>query len=397
MPEYEWLWTRDNWTEFQFDSNALQRYNAVFAFNRENGSCPSIHFDPDDHSYNFAILSSEVVASSEIEGVKMHPESVVQSMRIQFDEIALHRPRTDDSDQRRSGIISAMIDSYLTYDEPLSQDMLNHWNALITRDEEGLSTKGTYRTHEDPMVITASARITDDSASYIAPPSEKVPELMDDFIEWYNDTSPSGSNPLPPLIRSSLAHLYFVMIHPYEDGNGRMSRLIAEKALSESYGKPTLVSLSHRIAETKGEYYEHLENAARYGNIDGWMDYFCRTITEAQKLSAKKLQKATLKMKIMDKHGDQLNPRQEKLLEKMLHPSKGQFEKGISYTKYARMNANLFDKEISNNQQALDDLDKMVDMGILIKPGDRKNSNYCLRGLGQARPTPTAQELRHTG
>ena len=250
MPDYERLWTRKNWTEFKFDGQALNRYHAVFAFNRENGACPSIYFDPEDHSYNFAILSSEIVASSDIEGIKMNPESVVQSMRVQFRDIALHKPQTLDSTKRRSGIVSAMIDSYLTFDKPLTQEMLDHWNELITQDDDHLDKRGQYRTHEQPMVITASARITDESASYIAPPSHMVPELMENFIKWYNDTRPDGSNPLPPLLRSSLAHLYFVMIHPYEDGNGRMSRLIAEKALSESYGKPTLVSLKYWTSTT---------------------------------------------------------------------------------------------------------------------------------------------------
>jgi Fic family protein len=413
MPQYDWLWTQVNWTDFQFDSALLQKYNSQFSFNALNNACPSIHFSDADHADNVKLMIQgfEAVTSSEIEGETLHINSVVGSMRQRFADVALHKPKGIDSEMRRSGIVSAMVDAYLHYDKPLSKGHLDHWNELLTETQAGeLDVRGDYRQHKEPMTITSSARLDDDSAteinqndfetreeyiesylyegskaipSYLAPPSDDVPELMDKFIDWFNDTAPNGDNPMPPVIRAALAHLHFVMIHPYEDGNGRMSRIIAEKALSSSVGQPTLISLSHRISQTKDEYYKHLENAARYGEIDGWMDYFCRTIVEAQQLTAQKIQSAKLEIEIKEQHYPYLNDRQTKLLDKMLNPSEPAFENGIDLKRYIGMSKNFFERGVdqkSKAELANQDLEHLVQIGVFEKAGTDKKTRYGLKG-----------------
>jgi len=377
-----WLWEREGWTDFSFDLKRLQKYNLQFAFNLENNSCPSVYFQSEEHSQNVTLMIQgfEAVTSSEIEGENINLESVIGSMRKTFEEVALHKPATSNSKARRSGIVSTMIDAYMHFDRPLTKETLDHWNELLTADQDDkLETIGDYRKHTEAMHITSTARLSDDSVpSYVAPPSDKVEGLMEEFIEWYNDTGPNGKTPLSPIVRSSLAHLYFVMIHPYEDGNGRMSRILAEKALSESYGKPTLISLSHRISQTKPEYYKHLENAAKFGDTDGWLDYFSRTIIEAQKLTADKIGKAKHKIEIEEKYYPDMNGRQKKLMDRVLNPSENNYPEGITTDKYKRLTSNLMPKGSNHLDVAEQDLDKLSNMGIFSKSGSGKKARYTL-------------------
>lgn len=375
-----WLWERDNWEDFKFDGQRLQKHNARFAFNVKTNACPSVYFSDQSHSDNVTLMIQglEAVTSSEIEGEDLNIESVIGSMRKRFEEVALHQPATVDAKSRRSGIVSAMVDAYLHFDKPLTKETLDHWNELLTRDQkDSLNLTGEYRKHTEPMHITSTARLDMDSVpSYVAPPSDKVPELMEKFIEWYNDTGPNGKNPLSPIVRASLTHLHFVMIHPYEDGNGRMSRILAEKALSESYGSPTLISLSHRISQTKSEYYDHLEKAAKFGDIDGWMDYFCKTIVEAQQLTAQKIEKAKYKINIEEKFYPRMNDRQKKLMDKILDPSQNNYAQGITTDKYKRLTSNLMPKGQNYLQVAESDLDELASFGIFNKDGKGKKARY---------------------
>jgi len=116
-----------------------------------------------------------------------------------------------------------------------------------------------------------------------APPSAIIPKEMNQFIAWFNETAPGGkkeTNKAP--IRSGIAHLYFETIHPFEDGNGRIGRAIAEKALSQGIGRPIMLSLSRTIETNKKDYYNTLEKAQRSNGITSWINYFVKTVVNAQ-------------------------------------------------------------------------------------------------------------------
>src|SRR5690606_36739991 len=113
-------------------------------------------------------------------------------------------------------------------------------------------------------------------------PGLGVPREMDGFMQWFQNTAPDGSNPLPALTRAGMAHLYFVCIHPLKDGNGRIGRAIAEKALAQSFGQPTLIALSRTIQKHKKAYYDTLEHNNKGIEITDWLVYFSKTILQAQ-------------------------------------------------------------------------------------------------------------------
>src|ERR1700744_2601641 len=115
-----------------------------------------------------------------------------------------------------------------------------------------------------------------------APRSKHMPDEMHRFIEWFNDTAPNGKSPLPALTRAGIAHLYFVSIHPFEDGNGRIGRAIAEKCLAQNLGHPSLLALAYTIARKQKDYYAALERNNQGLEITDWLEYFGRTILEAQ-------------------------------------------------------------------------------------------------------------------
>src|SRR6185437_12405997 len=115
-----------------------------------------------------------------------------------------------------------------------------------------------------------------------APPSPRVSMEMNWFLEWFNHTAPEGQHPLPALARAGIAHLYFESIHPFEDGNGRIGRAIAEKALSQGFGYPTILSLSHAIEAKKKNYYSALHSASKSNEITDWIKYFLSVVLDAQ-------------------------------------------------------------------------------------------------------------------
>src|SRR5437879_10645587 len=162
------------------------------------------------------------------------------------------------------------------------------------------------------QVVSAGARRP--RIHFEAPPSSRMEDEMDAFISWFGETAPNGARPLPALTRASIAHLYFVTIHPFEDGNGRIARALAEKALSQALGQPTLIALSQTIQKNKNSYYEALHRSSRNNEITAWLVYFADTVLQAQDTAHCMIDFLIQKTKLYDRVKSQLNDRQEKAL-----------------------------------------------------------------------------------
>src|SRR5690606_25971813 len=146
--------------------------------------------------------------------------------------------------------------------------------------------------------------------------------------------TPDRDNPLPALTRAGIAHLYFVCIHPLEDGNGRIGRAIAEKALAQSFGQPTLIALSHTIQKHKKAYYEALEHNNKGIEITDWLLYFSKTILQAQLRTQSLIDFVIERTKLYDRVRGLLNDRQEKLLARMFREGPDGFMGGLSVKNY---------------------------------------------------------------
>jgi Fic family protein len=374
MPE--WIWeTKDNWTDFDYDADSLASYQTKFSFDAANTLSAIVKIPRPDQakaSENFEVILTglEAYYSSEIEGIIHDKDTLKESVRYQFARI-----NQGSTASEKTGIANMMAHLFDKYDDPLSEDMMNQWNYSLIRGAKDLQNIGKYREHPEPMQVI-SGPFGRQKVDFEAPPSADVPRLMEDFIEWFNDTAPNGKNPLPSLIRAGLAHLHFVTIHPYEDGNGRISRALCEKALSQSLDKPTLISLSHAISNTKSEYYDALQHAQITGDAQPWLEYFCKTAITAQKLTREKLQSYIMLSEIESDELTAHNNRIKKFITKLTDFSHDKDKElgFITVDKYMRMSGSK--ESPCTEEMAIKELDILTAMGYIQKRENTKKDQW---------------------
>ena len=189
---------------------------------------------------------------------------------------------------------------------------------------------------------------------------------MKGFISWFNE---SQNIIKKPIIRSAIAHLYFESIHPFEDGNGRIGRAVAEKALSQSIGRPVLFSLSKSIEGNKNDYYEALKAAQRSNEITDWINYFVKTVLDAQIDAEQEIEFTLKKTKFFDQHKDELNDRQLKVVRRMLQEGHQGFAGGMNARKYVSIAS-------TSKATATRDLQDLVQKGIFKPLGGGRSTRY---------------------
>ena len=198
-----------------------------------------------------------------------------------------------------------------------------------------------------------------------------MPEEMARFIAWFNATGPDGADPTPALARAGLAHLYFVSIHPYEDGNGRIARTLGEKALAQAIGHPSLVALSVRIEKSRAEYYRRLEAGNKTLDATAWLEWFAGIVLESQSWTLDLIDRLILKSRTMDRLRDRINERQTRALLRMFDAGPEGFEGGMSASNYMRITD-------ASPATARRDLAALVRFGALTRTGERKGTRYWL-------------------
>lgn len=184
-------------------------------------------------------------------------------------------------------------------------------------------------------------------------------------------TAPKGKAPLSPLTRAGLAHLWFVCIHPFEDGSGRIGRTIAEKTLSESLGQPHLIALSQTIQNNKKAYYSMLERSNKDNEITGWLQYFARTILDAQDDTQALIDFLIEIARFFDRFRGRINNRQEKVIERIFREGPGGFKGGLSAENYISITG-------TSRATAARDLRDLVKKGGFKKIGELKRTRYYL-------------------
>ena len=204
-----------------------------------------------------------------------------------------------------------------------------------------------------------------------APPSDQVPLEMDRFLTWLHQTAPTGSNPLPPVTRAGIGHLWFESIHPFEDGNGRIGRAIIEKTLAQGLVTPTLTAVASTLLRRRKDYYTHLEKASQSLDVTSWLFWFASIVLEAQQRSLHWVTFILYKTKLLTRIQDNLNPRQHKVVLRLFAAGPEGFTGGLSAGNYMRMTG-------ASSATTTRDLAELVDMGVLVKTGDRKATRYHL-------------------
>ena len=194
---------------------------------------------------------------------------------------------------------------------------------------------------------------------------------MNRFLEWFQQTRKDGHQPLSALTRAAVAHLYFESIHPFEDGNGRIGRAIAERSLAESLGQPTLIALAATILLRRKAYYEALEAGNKQNEITNWVAWFAGLTIEAQRRTIALVEFLIDKTKLLDRLKGELNERQTKVLLRMFREGPEGFRGGLSAGKYTTIAG-------SSPATTTRDLSDLVSKGALTRGGELRHARYRL-------------------
>jgi Fic family protein len=313
-----------------------------------------------------AVLTSDVVKSSAIEGEVLNPDEVRSSIsrRLGLDVAGLPK-----AGRAVEGVVEMMLDATQRFDAPLTKQRLFDWHAsLFPTGRNGMTkiTVGAWRTTESGRMQVVSGPIGLEKVHFTAPDAERLETEMDLFIDWFN-APPS----IDPVLKAAIAHFWFVTIHPFEDGNGRTARAIADMALARADGtKDRFYSMSSQIEAERKNYYLELESAQR-GDVDitNWLAWFLgcldRAIEGADKTLAAVLYKARLWQHINRRP---VNARQRLVINRMLEGWKG-FLSTSKYAKLAKCSADT----------ALRDIRELLNRGILVQnPGSGRSTSYRL-------------------
>ena len=362
-----WNWQQPDWPDFTYGKARFEELEAQFL--RRSGVLLGSyrHVGEDDKAVlAIELMTGEALKTSAIEGEILNRDSVHSSIRGHF---GLDPGLLKVSPAER-GIAALMADLYRDPMESLTHELLFSWHTMIMAGRTDVAGIGRYRTHDEPMQVISGPDYKP-KVHFEAPPSKSMQREMARFISWFNDTAPGNAAPLPALIRASIAHLYFVSIHPFEDGNGRIARGLAQKVLSQSLGQPVPMALSLVIERQKKTYYSVLESSNKHNVIDEWADYFAAVVLNAQDYTQRMVDFAIGKAQLYGKVRGQLNPRQEKALARVFREGLEGFKGGLSAENYIGITG-------ASRATATRDLNGLTAMGALVRTGERKSARYWL-------------------
>ena len=362
-----WNWQKPDWPGFSWDQTLLRKAEEQFLIGSGMFVGTVKHLDAmDQERLTIEAISLEALTTSEIEGEILDRSSVQSSVRKQLG-VATDDRQVGPAEQ---GIAEMMVDLYLSFAEPLSDEKLFAWHQMLVKGREDLKDRGRCRTSDEAMQVVSGAPYAP-KVHFEAPPSSRVLEEMTQFLVWFNRTAPDGADPLPALTRAGIAHLYFVSIHPFEDGNGRIGRAISEKALAQCLGQPTLTALAATILIRRTTYYDALEAANKDTEVTSWLSWFAGIAIEAQQRTAARIEFLLDKTRLLDRLRGHLNKRQEKALLRMLREGPEGFKGGLSAGNYIRITG-------TSPATATRDLADMVVKGALFRVGERRHVRYQL-------------------
>jgi Fic family protein len=312
-------------------------------------------------------LTLDVLKSSEIEGEILNPDQVRSSIARRLGmEIAGLVP----ADRHVEGVVEMMLDATQNYNNPLTDERLFNWHAaLFPTGRSGMHkiVVGTWRdnTKDDPMQVV-SGPMGREKVHYKAPDSDVLPDEMNKFLNWFNIETKIDS-----VIKAAIAHLWFVTIHPFDDGNGRIARAIADMQLARADGSPQrFYSMSAQIRNERNEYYDILEKTQKNSlDITAWLDWFLGYLDRALIATDETLAVVMKKAKFWDKHSSTtFNDRQKLLLNKLLDG----FDGKLTSSKWAKI------AKISQDT-ALRDIQDLIERNILIKEtAGGRSTSYLL-------------------
>ncbi len=362
------IYELDDWPHFKWDSRALVDVLADVRHKQGRllGRMDALGFDLRAEA-TLVSLTSEIVKSSAIEGEQLATEDVRSSIARQLGLDVGGLPRAA---RYVDGIVEMMLDATRRYDHPLTKERLCGWHAaLFPTGRSGIHsiTVGEWRKDEHGPMQVVSGPLGKERVHFRAPAADRLEDEMNRFLTWFNQDSR-----IDPVLRGAVSHFWFVTIHPFDDGNGRIARAIGEMALTRSDGcRDRFYSMSSAIEAERSDYYQVLESSQR-GSLDitAWLAWFLgcleRALDEADSMLESVLRKARLWRHVNVRP---VNDRQRKVINRMLDHT---WEGNLTTSKYARMAK-------CSHDTALRDIKDLVGRGVLRK-NDRggRSTSYRL-------------------
>lgn len=359
-----------NWPNFHWDQLKLGDLLAAVRFRQGRliGQMHALGFSLQKEA-TLQTLTQEVIKSSEIEGEVLNQDQVRSSLARRLGiEIAGSIP----ADRNVEGVVEMMLDATQNFMASLTDERLFGWQAsLFPTGRSGMHkiTVGAWRTGSKGPMQVISGTVGREKVHYEAPQAGKVAEEMAAFLSWFNQFQS-----IDPVIKAAIAHFWFVTIHPFEDGNGRIARAIADMQLARADDSPQrFYSMSSQIRKERNNYYAILE-ATQKGNLDitGWIEWFLQCLDRALTATNDILANVMMKAKFWDKHaGVSLNERQKLILERMLNGIEGK----MTSSKWAKMAK-------CSQDTAIRDIQDLTSKSILVKEeAGGRSTSYILTGV----------------
>jgi Fic family protein len=365
----KWNWQFPDWPNFKWDKEKLQPAEQSFIESMSflKGSVHHLNME-NRQTFLIELMSAEALDTSEIEGEFLNRDGVQSSIRR---ALGLAVEQQKQVKPGEIGVAEMMVNLYQTWSKPLTENVLFHWHQLLMQGRQNLDRIGEYRDHIEAMQIVSGPDYAR-KIHFEAPPSARVSVEMNSFLQWFDNTSATGAMPLPTLTRAGIAHLWFESIHPFEDGNGRVGRAIAEKVLSQRFSdNPCVTSLSKVLLKHRKSYYAALNAASTSLDITDWLLWFSNSVLEAQNYTQMHINFIIQKATFLDYIRGKLNARQDKVLYRMLKEGPDGFIGGLSAANYMSITG-------ASTATTTRDLSELVDMKILTRAGERKATRYFL-------------------
>ena len=363
----KYIYQYENWTTFTWQETDVNLLLGEVRHLQGKllGQMKTVGFNTQEEA-SLRALTLDVVSTSEIEGEKLDYAQVRSSIAR---KLGINIAGLVPSNRNVEGVVEMMLDATRQFQQPLTNKRLFAWHAaLFPTGYSGMVKIETGRYRSEEMQIVSGA-MGKEKIHYVALPAKEVKAAMNKFLVWFNN-----SQPIDPVIKSAIAHFWFIIIHPFDDGNGRIARALSDLLLTRSeQGNQRYYSMSSAICKNRKQYYACLEKSQK-GNLDltEWLLWFLHCLDEALTAAEKSYDTVLQKASFYDKHQkSKLNDRQRKMLNKLFDGIDGV----LNTSKWAKMAK-------CSQDTAHRDILQLIDLKILKQaPGAGRSTNYVLRRI----------------
>ena len=368
-----WIWQQPDWPNFHWQEAVVQpllrivRLKQGILLGKTGGVCNEVTLETALDN-----LLQNIISSSAIEGEQLNAQSVRSSLAKR---LGLNLKQATPTTERSEGLVQMLLDAINNLDTPLTLERLFQWHQWLFPNPEVSIYRikvGTLR-DEDPMQVV-SGRIDKPTVHYEAPPRGQLDNDLVEFINWFNLSR--SDTTLDPLLRAGICHLWFVSLHPFDDGNGRITRALTDLALAEDDKQSIrLYAMSSTILEKRKDYYRVLEESQRHTtDITRWLVWFLVSLEDSLQSAINKIDRTLTKSRFWQRfQAIELSVEQMKVLNRMLDDGENGFDQGINATRYRKITK-------VSKATATRHLTDLLSKGCIEKlPGGGRNTRYQVR------------------